>query len=326
MDYNYTIYCYWEDEELPSLIKKCLETWKKINKFNIIILNKNNYINYVNPEDYKDIDRNFVTITKFTDYLRFDLIYKYGGIWMDISMIVLKDFDWVEKLNFNIIFNNTINQKDGEICMESWFISSKKNNPLMKLIRDDIFSIKVREDQNKYIEDTFKDNIVIPNNICTNYHIIYLIMARNIQKNKNLLNDFTVIDCNNGYGFSHIVDKDSYKKILNYYAFRNKDDLKLIKLTNMDRKLYENEEKKKIFDKYVFENNFIQNDDEKYQVMNIIESFNNYLDNEDYEFFKIIDDISNFNNNTKYYTDYQYYISIIIIIIFLIFIFFRKNY
>ena len=324
MDYNFTIFCYWEDEELPPLIKKCLETWKKINKFKIIVLNKNNYKNYVNYDDYKNIDRKFCSVTKFTDYLRFDLINKYGGIWMDISIIVLKDLNWIEQFNYNVIFNNTINMKDGEICMESWFFSAKKGNPLIKLIRDDIFSIKVKNDEDKYIEDTIKDNIIIPNNICYHYHLIYLIMSRNIQKNKNLLNDFKVIDCNNGYGFSHIVDKDSYKKILNYYSFRSKDDLKLIKLTNMDRKLYEDDNKKEIFDKYVFENNIAQSENEKNRILKIIESFNNINDINninDKEYFYIIEQFLNLENNNNNDSNYKIFKENFLLILFLILFF-----
>ena len=322
MNYNYTIFCYWEEEELPPLIKKCLETWKKISKFKIILLNKNNYKNYVNDDDYKDIDRNFCSVTKFTDYLRFDLISKYGGIWMDISMIVLKDFDWVEQFNYNIIFNNTINMKNGELCMESWFFSAKPNNQLMNLIRNDIFSIKKKSDEDKYIQDTINDNIVIPNNICHHYHLIYLIMSRNIQKNKNLLDDFKVIDCNNGYGFSHIVDKDSYKKILNYYAFRNKDNLKLIKLTNMDRKLYQDENKREIFDKYVFENNIAQCQNEKNRILKIIENFDD-IENEN--FYQIIEEFSNLSHDNPNMSYNNIYLIILIIIILYFCLFFSKN-
>jgi len=86
------VFFYWEGE-LPGFIKLCIETiHRNCNGFEIHHLNKDNIENYLElPEEYYKIKK----INHKTDYLKANLIYKYGGFWIDADTIILKDFsEW----------------------------------------------------------------------------------------------------------------------------------------------------------------------------------------------------------------------------------------
>ena len=78
-------FTYWEGKE-PTYIKMCYETMKR-HIPDIIRLNENNANLYVDlpPEYYK-----IKSINHRVDYLKANLIYKYGGFWLDADTIVMK--------------------------------------------------------------------------------------------------------------------------------------------------------------------------------------------------------------------------------------------
>ena len=207
------IFCFWHDTNYPNSIKKCINSFyeNKLNDdYDIVILNMDNFHNYININDYYDFEKGYLTNTKFSDYLRFDLLSKYGGIWIDISTMILDNFDWLKKYNHSVLMNNIINMNGGELCIESWFISCQQNNKLIKMIRDELFKLKSKYEMNKFIEKINK-NIRIPYNLSYDYHIVYLVMSYVIQTNRSLLNDFTILNAQDGYGFTHIKNSSNYK-------------------------------------------------------------------------------------------------------------------
>lgn len=85
-------YCWFGEKELPIEYKKNIESWKKyMPTYEIIEWNENNY----------DYNKNEYTKTMFkekkwaflTDYARLDIIYNYGGIYLDTDVEVIKPFD-----------------------------------------------------------------------------------------------------------------------------------------------------------------------------------------------------------------------------------------
>ncbi|MBD3843556.1 MAG: hypothetical protein IE909_17085, partial [Campylobacterales bacterium] len=79
------IWMYWEGV-LPQFVEKCVE--------NIRTKNPDYVVNFLTPDNVKefcDIDYRrlaHATPQQKADLIRFDLIYQYGGIWLDASTIV----------------------------------------------------------------------------------------------------------------------------------------------------------------------------------------------------------------------------------------------
>lgn len=82
--------CWWQGENnMPLLVKQC---YKKIiemsNEKQVILINKDNYKTYIDIPDFiiEKLNKKIITITHFTDILRFALLAKYGGWWMDLTI------------------------------------------------------------------------------------------------------------------------------------------------------------------------------------------------------------------------------------------------
>lgn len=91
-------YCWFGGNKKPKLVKKCIESWKKFcPNYEIIEWNESNY----------DINKNLYVKTAYenkkwaflTDYVRLDVIYNYGGIYLDTDVEMIKSLD--ELLNNN---------------------------------------------------------------------------------------------------------------------------------------------------------------------------------------------------------------------------------
>ncbi len=85
-------YCWVGGNPLPDSAKKCIRSWKKYcPDYEIIEWNESNYDFTQAPymkEAYEAKKWGFVP-----DYARLDIIYKYGGIYLDVDVEIVKSFD-----------------------------------------------------------------------------------------------------------------------------------------------------------------------------------------------------------------------------------------
>jgi hypothetical protein len=102
------IWLYWENKDKssddPDMIKRCKEIFGTYD--NVILLNENTIHDYL--VDLVDCQR-IQHIAQKADYYRAKLLYEYGGIWIDIDMILLQDITY--------IYRNLLNS-DFELCCE----------------------------------------------------------------------------------------------------------------------------------------------------------------------------------------------------------------
>ena len=131
------VWSYWNNDTLPydiSLIvnnnKKKLEGW------NYIVLTPSNINEYV-FEQHKSKDT--VSPEHYADWLRLYLLDKYGGVWMDISIILNKNFDdlYIKSLElnselsgFNASHFNTTKEYP---VIENWFIMAPRGSEVIHL-------------------------------------------------------------------------------------------------------------------------------------------------------------------------------------------------
>lgn len=138
----YIFIFWWQGEKnAPEIVQSCINSVKRhAGKHIVKVIDKNNYIDYVNIPDYiiKNFNEGKISITHFSDILRFNLLYVYGGIWMDATVYLTKDFDNdIFKHKFYTVHHNQ--HKTYHVCKGLWstsFIACGKNNQLVKFIID----------------------------------------------------------------------------------------------------------------------------------------------------------------------------------------------
>ena len=149
------LWLYWEGI-MPAYIDMCKETIYKhcSNSFNIIFLNDKNIDDYLPELKEKNLDFSKLRIAQKVDYYRIFLLYKYGGLYMDIDILCMRNpIEIINKLNDVdfVGFGCT-----GNICKYGYgkpsngIMASKPNTELMKNILTH-YEMKLKEINKKDI-------------------------------------------------------------------------------------------------------------------------------------------------------------------------------
>lgn len=121
--------------EAPSLVKNCYSSLKKHSKnHKIIILSKNNICRYAHIPAYiyDKVNKNKITLTAFSDIVRFNLLKNYGGLWVDSTILWFKDFPNSFFSNFYTA-HGSANLTHKNVSLGRWtsyLIGGGKNNPV----------------------------------------------------------------------------------------------------------------------------------------------------------------------------------------------------
>ena len=151
------LWLYWEGN-MPAYIKMCKETiYEHCSKsFNIVFLNRDNIDEWLPELEEKKLDFTKLKIAQRVDFYRILLLYKYGGLYMDMDIIVMRDpIEIMDKLNsYDFVgFGCTGNVcKYGYKYPSNWLLASRPNTKLMKNILIS-YEAKLNEVNNNKIEN-----------------------------------------------------------------------------------------------------------------------------------------------------------------------------
>jgi hypothetical protein len=194
---NRIIWSYWHTNHVPPLIHIAYLTWKYFNPSYIIVM--------VTPDTMKDylssdaLPAHFsqLFVQRQSDVIRILLLEKYGGVWMDSSILhtapllpfwETNDFDLA---GFNADFFNDKpaqnmmsqdrHQRKSSLrfddfshpVIENWFLVAPKNSLLIKKWKEEIFRGLAFRDDSRYIKNLTQEHKVNLQNITSP---VYLMM------------------------------------------------------------------------------------------------------------------------------------------------------
>lgn len=144
---RYAWSCWWQGmEEAPDLIKVCINSQKMHlpDEVELVIITKDNYRDYVEfPQWLIDrVEDGRVTLTTFSDVIRASLLYKYGGIWLD-STILLTETLPVDFWDYEIF---TI--KEFRYCLP--FMGGKPGQTFYRFLMEGFFYYYKNYESTKY--------------------------------------------------------------------------------------------------------------------------------------------------------------------------------
>jgi len=153
--YSYNIWCYWDQgsENIPEFHNLCMESWKKHldRKWKINIVDRKyfnilckKYDNSITPEFLAEF-----TIQQLSDLARLFVLKHFGGVWIDITTVLLKNFTWLtdkwlEGYDYVGFYLNT------KKYIENWFIAVPYPHTYIITKWYDIFLKILREATHKY--------------------------------------------------------------------------------------------------------------------------------------------------------------------------------
>ena len=146
-------------ENAPELVNRCFESLKKnLPSRDIVLITSENMEEYVIFPDYiiKKWRDGIITHTHMTDLLRLELLIKYGGTWIDSTVLCTCEEENIPSFYFDsdlFFFQDLKPGRDGHATvLSSWFISAHSNNIILLATRYLIYEYWKK---NKYMLDYF---------------------------------------------------------------------------------------------------------------------------------------------------------------------------
>lgn len=83
-------------DNAPESVKNCIRNMKRFSNGNqVIVITKNNIYNYIDLPQciYDKVKKGILTFTHLSDIVRVNLLYKYGGLWLDSGIFPIKPIE-----------------------------------------------------------------------------------------------------------------------------------------------------------------------------------------------------------------------------------------
>ena len=125
---------------MPEVVRKCYKSIvENRGDFEVVLLDMNNLSQYVDIPNYilQKVENGAITLTHFSDILRFSLLRKWGGYWMDSTIFVSKRI-----LNPNRLFTikhqwNNLYVSGAQWCGFLWYMP--KDHALARFMVDYLY-------------------------------------------------------------------------------------------------------------------------------------------------------------------------------------------
>ncbi|MEB5880305.1 capsular polysaccharide synthesis protein [Enterococcus gallinarum] len=144
-------------ENAPIIVRKCYESVQfYLHDKNIILITEENYKEYVDLPDFIITKRKngIISDAHFSDILRIELLYRYGGTWIDATVLLTSNNFPEAYFHSEIFFFQKLKpgSNGDRIALSSWFIHAIPNHEIIRNTRTLLFEYWKKEN---YLIDYF---------------------------------------------------------------------------------------------------------------------------------------------------------------------------
>ena len=149
---------WWQGKDnCPLIVKKCMESVAKFYPNKVIVIDKDNFSDYVDIPKYilDKVENGTIGLAHFSDILRLYLLTKYGGTWIDTTVyltekipqeIISSKFFMFKSVTWALspyiptqkmldVFEKISPCLDIDAC-SNWFIHSKPDNLILNIVKN----------------------------------------------------------------------------------------------------------------------------------------------------------------------------------------------
>lgn len=233
------IWTYW-DGKLPESVKYSIASWYQHNPgYKINILTKGNLPNVI-PELCTTCFKHIDSHARFSDLVRLNVLAKYGGIWMDASIICYEPLDWIQKVqqeknaDFVAFYLETFTTDIRYPVIESWFFACTENNSFVQKWRDEFIRMNDFDSVDDYITDLEIKKVDSQDIDSLNYLAIHMAAQKVMQYDRYPTSSMYLLKAEDGpYLYLHMTDWDSDDAILALQ--KGMYEYKIVKMRDIER-------------------------------------------------------------------------------------------
>lgn len=192
IELNRTIWLFWNQglEHAPGLVKKCYESVCRNvpNGFEIVLLSDQNLSKYIRLPDYiwDKYEKGYITTTHLSDMIRIELLYMYGGCWIDATVFCSSIIPMYMLTGKMFVFQLPSVLSVPTVKMSSWWMSAGSGNRLIHLTRQMLYEYWKQETDIR------------------NYFLLHIIMSKLVDEDIECRNIFQKIPYFNS-GNAHVL-------------------------------------------------------------------------------------------------------------------------
>ena len=136
-------------DKAPEMVKACLESqrkWLKGKTFNIITAK--NYKEYISLPQFMEekYAKGIIPNALFSDLMRVELLTKYGGTWIDATVMITGDNYPKEIFDSPLFMPQYINEEGARVGFSNWMITARRGNMQLMLLRELLYEYWRRYD------------------------------------------------------------------------------------------------------------------------------------------------------------------------------------
>lgn len=149
-------------DQAPDLVRSCIDVVRSKNSEHpVIIIDKNNYKEYITLPTFIEAkkDQGIISPTHLSDMIRVCLLYIYGGIWCDATLLDTQKIpEYIFQEDFYTIKTGFQTKEPSHGEWTTFFMESKPKNVLMREVAIDHF--KFWKNHNELIDYIMFDYII----------------------------------------------------------------------------------------------------------------------------------------------------------------------
>lgn len=136
-------------DKAPEMVRNCLESqkkWLKDRTFNIIT--EDNYKEYISLPQFieEKYAKGIIPNALFSDLIRVELLTRYGGTWIDATVMMTGDNYPKEIFDCPLFMPQYMNGEGARVGISNWMITSNRGNHLLILLREMLYEYWRRYD------------------------------------------------------------------------------------------------------------------------------------------------------------------------------------
>ena len=132
-------------ENASSIVKVCFNSLKHLTGYSLVVIDNANWREYVKLPGYivEKWEKKQIPPALFSDLLRLELLIKYGGSWIDSTVLCtgnVNDNHNDNFLNADLFLFQYTKQGNIPVSISNWFISAHSNNEVLIVLRDMLYA------------------------------------------------------------------------------------------------------------------------------------------------------------------------------------------
>lgn len=147
---KYVWFCWLQGiDKAPDIVKACLKSQKKwIKGRTFVIITADNYSEYISLPRFieEKYAKGIIPNALFSDLIRLELLIKYGGTWID-STVMITGRNYPEEIfDCQLFMPQYVSKSGARRGISNWMITANKENHLLVLLREMLFEYWRRYD------------------------------------------------------------------------------------------------------------------------------------------------------------------------------------